>query len=90
MVTRTSPQAIGSLPGSSTFAYSRLGVPTTGVIVNGSSLPSHANSVISLISVAVPHIYNPAHSTNRAESLYGSRRTDLRSPPSRLAARVAT
>ena len=50
-------------------AYCRAGVPTTGVIVNGWVLPSHTNSVISLITVVTRHTYARRHWTDRAESL---------------------
>ena len=50
IVTRISSGATSSAPGARTLAYSRLGVPTTGVVVSGSPLPSYANSVSSPIS----------------------------------------
>ena len=53
IVTRISPSPTRSRSGNTVGANSRLGVPTTGIDVNGLALPSNASSVISVISVLI-------------------------------------
>ena len=53
IVTRISPSATRSASGSTVGANSRPGDPTTGVVVNGTVLPSNASSVMSVISAVI-------------------------------------